>query len=100
MARYYSRWHINPALIPTNPEERIKLWKGMVERVKAEMKAGEIDAWGITPSFTGYAIREMDEKAAIAATSSWTPFIIIDSFEPVLTPEEVLDAMKRLMAKK
>jgi hypothetical protein len=100
MARYFSSWRINPALIPTNPEERMKLWHMMLERVKAEMKAGEMDAWGITPSFTGYTIHEMNEKEALAATSSWAPYVLVDKLEPILTPEEALDAMKRLGAKK
>jgi hypothetical protein len=94
MTRYYSRWHINPVLIPTSPEERIKLWHGMVERVKAEMKAGKMDDWGIAPNFTGFSIREMNEKEALAETTSWAPYIIIDSFEPVLNPDQALESMK------
>ncbi len=100
MARYFSSWRINPALIPTNPEERMKLWQMMVERVNAEMKSGAMDAWGITPSLTGYTIHEMDEKEALAAIASWSPYVLVDRLEPILTPEEALDAINRLKAKK
>jgi hypothetical protein len=100
MTRYYSSWHINPALIPTNPEERMKLWHTLLERVKAEMKTGALTEWGISPSFNGYSIRDGDEKGIMAATSSWAPFILVDSLEPVLTPDEALDSVKRLETKK
>lgn len=91
---------MNPVLVPTDPEKRMKLWHGMLERVKAEMKSGDMADWGVAPNFTGYAIHETDEKGALAATSSWAPFIIVDTFEPILTPDQALEAMKRFAAKK
>lgn len=100
MTRYYSSWHINPALIPTNPEERMKLWHTLLERVNAEMKTGALTEWGISPSFNGYSIRDGDEKGIMAATSNWTPFILVDSLEPILTSDEALDSVKRLETKK
>ena len=40
MTKFYMRWHLNPMLIPTNPEERMKLWMSMLELVKADIKSG------------------------------------------------------------
>jgi len=95
MTKFYSHWHMNPTLIPTNPEERTKLWLGMLQRVKADMKSGDILDWGITADLSaGYTLRETDEKGLIADASNWMPYIIMDA-KPVLTPDQALEAMKR-----
>jgi hypothetical protein len=98
MTKYYSRWHVNPALIPTNPEERMKLFAGMLERVTAELKSGRMLDWGITPAFNGYSIRELDEKGLLAMTTTWAPFVIVDTMEPILTSNQALESLQQVGA--
>ena len=94
MTKYHSRWHINPMLIPTKSEERAKLWVGLLERVKADMKSGDILDGGITPDLTGYTIRETEEVSLSVDVLKYAPFIITD-VKPILTPDQALESIKR-----
>lgn len=98
MTKFYSQWHLNPSLIPTNPEERAKLWLRLLEQVKADMKSGDMLDWGIAADLSsGYTFRETDEKGLIMDVSRWVPFLIVDA-KPVLSVDEAIEAVKKVAA--
>jgi hypothetical protein len=100
MAKFYMRWQLNPILIPTNPEERMKLWLSMLELVRADLKSGGLTDWGIcSDSSAGYAFAETDEKTLHTTILKWIPHVNFD-IKPVLTVDQTIDSIKRIAAKK
>jgi len=95
MARFYMRWHLNQMLIPTDPEERGKLWIAMLEMVTADLKSGTFTDWGIcNDSSSGYAIAETDEESLNVAILKWIPYVIFD-VKPVLTVDRCIACVNR-----
>ena len=102
MAKFYFRWHLNPMLIPTKPEELGKLWISMLEMVKADLKSGALTDWGMcSDSSAGYAFAETDEKSLHTTILKWIPYVIFD-VKPVITVDQVIADIKQAaaMAKK
>jgi hypothetical protein len=100
MSKFYMRWHLNSTLIPTNPEERVKLWMSMLEMIKADLKSGAITDWGMcNDASAGYAFAEGDEKAVYMTILKWIPYVRFD-IKPVLTVDETIESIKRVVAKK
>ncbi len=93
------RWHLNPMLIPTKPEELGKLWISMLEMVKADLKSGILTDWGIcSDSSAGYAFAEADEKSLHIAILKWIPYVIFD-IKPVLSVDQVIADIKQASKK-
>ena len=98
MSKFYMRWHLNPILIPTNPEERVKLWISMLELVKADIKSGALIDWGMcSDSSGGYAFAETDEKTLHTTILRWMPYVNFN-IKPVMTADQVIDSIKRAAA--
>jgi len=98
MSTFFMRWHLNPMLIPVNPEERVKHWVSMLEMVKADIKSGALRDWGMCSDASGgYAFAETDEKALYTTILNWMPYVIFD-IKPVLTADQVIDSIKRAAA--
>jgi hypothetical protein len=95
MTKFYMRWHLNPTFIPTNPEERVKLWMSMLELVKADLKSGALSDWGMcSDSSGGYGFAETDEKTLHTTILRWIPYVSFD-IKPVLTVDQIIDSIKR-----
>ena len=89
------RWHLNHAFIPTNPEERVKLWMAMLEMVKADLKSGAIRDWGICSDDSGgYAFAETDEKTLHTTILRWTPYVSFN-IKPVLTADQTMESIRQ-----
>ncbi len=98
MTKFYMRWHLNPVLIPTNPEERVKSWMSMLEMVKADLKSGGISDWGMCNDASGgYAFADTDEKTLNTTILRWMPYVIFN-IKPVLTVDQIMDSIKRAAA--
>jgi hypothetical protein len=98
MTKFYMRWHLNPMLIPTNPEERMKLWMSMLELVKADIKSGTMSDWGMCSDASGgYAFAETDEKTLHTTITRWMPYVIFD-IKPVLSVDQIIESLKRAAA--
>jgi hypothetical protein len=39
MTKYLVWWQVNPHMIPADPEQRVKLWVSLLEKVKADVDA-------------------------------------------------------------
>ena len=92
------RWHLNHAFIPTNPEERVKLWMAMLEMVKADLKSGAIRDWGICSDDSGgYAFAETDEKTLHTTILRWTPYVSFN-IKPVLTADQTMESIRQATA--
>jgi hypothetical protein len=95
MTKFYMRWHLNPTFIPTNPEERVKLWMSMLELVKADLKSGALSDWGMcSDSSGGYGFAETDEKTLHTTILRWIPYVSFD-IKPVLSVDQVMESIKR-----
>ncbi|MDG6256766.1 MAG: hypothetical protein QCH35_04125 [Methanomicrobiaceae archaeon] len=95
MTKFYMRWHMNPMTIPTNPEERGKLWISMLEMVREELNSGGFTDWGICSDLSaGYAFAETDEKSLHASILKWIPYIVFD-IKPVLTVDQSIENVKK-----
>ena len=85
-------------LIPTNPEERVKLWISMLELVKADIKSGALSDWGMcSDSSGGFAFAETDEKTLHTTILRWMPYVNFN-IKPVMTADQVIDSIKRAAA--
>jgi hypothetical protein len=92
------KWHLNQMFIPTNPEERVKLWLSMLESVKADLKSGAMSDWGICCDDSGgYAFAETDEKMLHSTILKWMPFVSFD-IKPVLSVDQTMESIKRAVA--
>jgi hypothetical protein len=98
MAKFYMRWKLNRMLIPTNPEERVKLWLTMLEQVKADLKSGAITDWGICSDLSaGYSFAETDEKTLHATILKWSPYVQFN-IKPVLSVDQNIANIKQVAA--
>lgn len=98
MTRFYMRWQLNPMLVPTNPEERVKLWLTMLEMVRMELKSGGMTDWGICSDVSaGYGFAETDEKTLHATILKWLPYVHFD-VKPVLTVDQCIANIKQVAA--
>ena len=99
MPKYLVKWRMDPARIPTSPEERVKSWLLLAEMVKADMKAGKVKDFGIAAGGGwGYAIREEASEADLfTALLKWMPSV---GFEvtPVLTVDQAVESIKKAAA--
>ena len=94
------KWQLNPKLIPTLPEERMKLWMSMLEMVRADLKSGTMSDWGIcNDSSEAYAFAEGDEKSVHTIILKWIPYVWFD-IKPVLTVDQTIESIKRAAVKK
>jgi hypothetical protein len=85
-------------LIPTNVEERVKLWMSMLELVKTDIKSGALSDWGMCNDASGgYALAETDEKTLHTMILRWMPYVHFD-IKPVLTVDQIIESIKRAAA--
>jgi hypothetical protein len=98
MTKFYMRWHLNPMLIPTNAEERVKLWMSMLDMVKSDLKSGALLDWGMCCDDSGgYAFAETDEKILHSLILRWIPYVSFN-IKPVLTIDQSIESIKRAAA--
>jgi hypothetical protein len=100
MTKFYMRWQLNQMLIPTKPEDRVKLWLSMLETVKADLQSGVMTEWGMcNDASAGYAFINGDEKKVYDAILKWFPYVSFD-IKPILTVDQLIDSIKAAAAKK
>jgi len=98
MPKSWIRWQLNPQYIPTDPEEKTKLWMSMLERVKADLKAGVMTDWGNCGDGSGgYGLSELSVTDLFAYLSAWMPFVEFD-VKSVLTADQSIEGLKKAAA--
>ena len=98
MPKSWIRWQLNSQYIPADPEEKTKLWASMLERVKADLKAGMMTEWGnCYDGSGGYGLSELSVPDLFAYLGTWMPYVEFD-VKPVLTADESLEAVKKVAA--
>jgi hypothetical protein len=99
MPKFLINWKVNPQMMPTSPEECIKLLQSMNEMVRAGIKSGEIADWGeYCDGSGGYAIGEADDVTEFyAALMRWRPYVDFDA-KPVLSIDQVIQATNSVVA--
>jgi hypothetical protein len=87
-------WERNYSLFPADPEKRMKLIQSQIEMTKKAVDSGETKMWGISPGGGyGFSITEGDAKGILARTAAFAPYIKFE-VRPMLSIDEVIDAMK------
>jgi len=98
MSKFYIKWRKNQHIIPTNPEEQVKLWMTLLEWIKAGMKAGLLTDWGVCcDGSSGYCIADADEVSLHSMLLKYQPFIIF-SVKPVLSVDQAIESIKKAVA--
>jgi len=98
MTRFYVKFRKNPRTMPTDPEERVKLWMTLLAEVKKDLAAGHFIDWGVCADISeGYCISELDEQMLHTLSLKYVPYIIFDS-KPVLTVDQVMESIQRAVA--
>lgn len=98
MPKFLIKWKVNPQMMPTNPEERIKLLQSMNEMVKERIESGEIMDWGeYCDGSGGYGIGEGDDTDVYADFIKWWPYVDFDA-KPVLTIDQVIKSTNKAVA--
>jgi hypothetical protein len=89
-------WETNLSLLPTDPEERMKLVMGLMQMVKEEVDKGMAKMWGISPSGrNGFSITKRDEKDILAQTMKFTPYVKF-TVEPMLSANDALAVLQQV----
>ena len=82
-------------LIPTNSDERGRLWMSLLERVKIDLSSGMLKDWGIYSDISaGYAFSELDETMLHTAIQKYVPYVSFD-IKPILTVDQSIESIKR-----
>ncbi|MEM0053081.1 MAG: DUF3303 family protein [Nitrososphaeria archaeon] len=101
MPKFYVKWWLEPTKVPTNAEERLNGWMLMLEAIKADLNVGAMKDWGIAAGGDfGYAISEAkDEAALFARLLKYIPFAHFEVV-PILTADQAIEVIKKIVAKK
>ena len=99
MPKFLTKWKVNPQMMPTNPEECMKLLQSMNETIKALLDSGMIIDWGeYCDGSGGYTITEGDDVADLYAyLIQWWPYVDFDA-KPVLTIDQVIKSTNKVVA--
>ncbi len=99
MPKSYVKWQLNKQLIPTDPEEKVKLWLSFLAMVKDQISAGIwTNEWGICYDLSsGYAFSELSVSDIYGALSQWVPYVEFDA-KPVLTADQAIESLKKVVA--
>jgi hypothetical protein len=99
MLKFLIKWKVNRQMMPTSPEECIKLLQSMNEGVREAINSGEIVDWGeYCDASGGYAIGEGDDVTELyASLIKWRPYVDFDA-KPVLTIDQVIQATNSAVA--
>ena len=99
MPKSYIKWQMNKQLIPTDPEEKVKLWLSFLAMVNDQISAGIwTNEWGISYDLScGYAFSELSVSDIYGALSQWVPYVEFDA-KQVLTADQAIEALKKVVA--
>ncbi|NMC34859.1 MAG: hypothetical protein GYA36_20760 [Veillonellaceae bacterium] len=91
MPKFLLKWKVNPQMMPTNPEECMKLLQSMNEEAKSLLDSGLILDWGeYCDGSGGYTTCEGDDITELhASLIKWWPYVEFDA-KPVLTIDQVI----------
>ena len=98
MAKYLITWESNMSMMPTDPKEQAAMRMKLLEMTKQNLKEGKISDWGIfLGGYKGYAIGQGSATDMAIGTAQFSPYVTFNVQE-VLSVDEMLEAMKSLMA--
>ena len=89
-------WERDPALWPSNQEERMKLINAHLEMTKKDLESGSVKIWGVSPGGgKGFAITEGEGKDKLAGLLKYSGYYNFTS-APMFTVDELGDVMKAM----
>jgi hypothetical protein len=98
MPKFLTKWKVNPQMMPTSPEECMKLLQSMNEKIKALLDSGILIDWGeYCDGSGGYTIGEGNEADLYAYLIQWWPYVDFDA-KPVLTIDQVIESTNKAVA--
>jgi hypothetical protein len=76
MGKYLSLWEIDRTRLPVSPKERVTGMIPLLEKVKQELKNGQVKDWGVFVGETsGYSINEGTEVELMKGIQQYSPFV-------------------------
>ena len=99
MPKFLTKWKVNPQMMPTSPQECMKLLQSMNENIKALLDSGILTDFGeYCDGSGGYTIGEVDDVADLYAyLIQWWPYVDFDA-KPVLTIDQVIKSTDKAVA--
>jgi hypothetical protein len=97
MSKWFVHWKLDMSLLPKG-EEAIKLQMMMLDMVKADMKAGTIQDFGIrSGESSGYGISgDMSAEEINAWLMKWTPYVKFEA-NPVINVDQQKAALQKTL---
>ena len=93
---YLILWESNPAAYPSDPDERMKIYMSNIEKVKKDLKSGDVLMWGINVAGgSGFTITKDDPKQSFANSMIYTPYIKAE-VRPMLSLDEMMEVMQAM----
>ena len=87
-------WEMNETLLPTDPEERVKLTMSFLEIVKKDVDSGELKMYGVSPAVVrGFVVSEQDPKVIYSKAMMFCPYAKFEVI-PILSVDEAIDELK------
>lgn len=94
MAKYLLLWQMDPARIPTDPQERARAWEPFLETIAQDKEKGVGKDWGtFVGELNGYAVVEGTEVEIEQMVNQYLPFVTFKT-HPVVSLEQEMEAMK------
>jgi hypothetical protein len=91
-------WEQYPALLPTDPAERMKVQMQMLMMVKDDVAKGVHSSWGMSPSGRhGYALTDLDGDKLFATLARFTAYVKFTVL-PMISIDAALAVMKQMQA--
>ncbi len=98
MPKFLIKWKINAQMLPSDPEERMKILQSMNEMVKDLLNSYEGMEWGEYCDLSGgYTICEANEAELYTNLMLSWPYVEFDA-KPVLTIDQVIEATNNAVA--
>jgi hypothetical protein len=93
---YLILWESDPAMYPSDPNERMKILMSHIEMIKKDVDSGEAKMWGVSVGGgSGFVVTEDNPKQSFAKSMVYSPYAKFD-IRPMLTIDEMMDVIKEM----
>jgi len=76
MGKYLLLWEMDRTRLPVSPKERGTGMSTLLEKVKQDLKKGQLKDWGaFVGEMSGYSVHEGTEVEIMNAIQQYTPFV-------------------------
>ena len=96
MGKYLLLWEMDRTRLPVSPKERGTGLSTLLEKVKQDLKKGQLKDWGaFVGEMSGYSVHEGTEVEIMNAIQQYTPFVQF-KVHPIASVGQVDEMIKAL----